>query len=118
MKVVAMLLLCSCAPVVTAIPASLPLVTIDETLQGPLMSREAAEVIAQRRALERAKWAKEVVDLTALKTIAESNLELETNRANSATWWPVYGPILAVCSFVVGASLGATLVLLAKELVK
>ena len=112
MKALAALLLCSCAPVLTEIPASLPLVTIDTTLRGPVISREAAELIARRREMERARWATEAIDQAAKTKVAEMQRDEETKRANAHTWWAVYGGPLAIGGTLVGAALGAVVVLL------
>ncbi len=62
MRYLALALLCSCAHVQTEIPASLPLLYIDPVLEGPGISREAAEIFAAKRIQDRAKCATLSVD--------------------------------------------------------
>ncbi len=118
MKVIALLLLCSCSHVATEIPASLPFVLIDESLMGPVMSREASEIVATRRRLERAKWSKWAEDLKAQAKTAEMQRDEEKRRADAHTWWAIYGGPLALGLIVVGGALGATFTLLAEGKLK
>jgi len=111
-KALAALLLCSCAHVQMAIPASLPMVRVDPTLSGAVISREAAVALLSKRETERAEAAKKTVDLMAKAKVLEANLETETKRANEHSWWSVYGAPLVVCDFVVGVSIGAVIAVL------
>lgn len=92
MRVVALLLLCSCAPVATTIPSSLPYVRLDPSLTGAVISREAAIAVASRRIDDKAKCDIRVSDCQTRLQSAEQALAEQTKRADSAVWWRVWGP--------------------------
>ena len=104
MKFIALLLLVACAPAVTAIPSSLPYVRIDPALSGAVISREAAIVIAARRAEDKARLAKANIDAEAKQLATEYERDEANKRAENHTWWADYGPILLLTATL--ASLG------------
>ena len=96
MRVVALLLLCSCAPVAVAtpIPSSLPYVRLDESLPGAVVSREAAVAILMRQERAKAACKAQAIECEARAEIARLALAEQTMRANKAAWWSTWGPVL------------------------
>lgn len=110
MKIAALLLLCSCAPVVTAIPSSLPYVFVDESLTGAVVSRDAAIAILSRQEQTKAKCEARAIDCEARVRTMQIQRDSEAKRANENAWWSIYGPGLSgaigAISFVVGGVVG------------
>ena len=101
-----LILLCSCAPVVTAIPSSLPYVRVDPELQGAVISRDAAIVVATKRIEDKARCASSMADCTARATSAEQALAEQTKRADNNAWLATYWPGFLVVTAVVFAGSG------------
>ena len=92
MKVIALLLLVSCAPAATAIPSSLPYVHIDPELTGAVISREGAIAVAGHRIEDKAKCDTMIADREARIQSAEQALVEQTKRADKSAWWDTWGP--------------------------
>ena len=107
MRILALTCLCSCAPVVTAIPSSLQYVRVDDTLAGAVVSREAAIAILSRQELKAAQCRAREIDCEAR---VQTQRDSETKRANENAWWSVYGPGLfgggVAVSFIIGGVVG------------
>lgn len=110
MRILALICLCSCAPVVTAIPSSLPYVRVDDTLAGAVVSREAAIAILSRQELKAAQCRAREIDCEARVRTMQTQRDSETKRANENAWWSIYGPGLfgggVAVSFIVGGVVG------------
>lgn len=117
MRAIAALLLCSCAPAVTAIPSSLPFVRTDPSLSGHVMSRDAAIVIAKIRIDDKKKCDASAIDCAAEKLILRFRAEQADKQAQMTTWWRTYGPGLLgggiVTSFLAGAATALAIATLA-----
>ncbi len=107
MRALAVLLLCSCAPVVTAIPSSLPHVYVDETIDGVRVSREAAVAILSMRENVRAEHDQKTIDFEAKIKLMQTQLDSETKRADTHAWWAVHGPGLFGGGVAVAIIIGA-----------
>lgn len=118
MKVLALLLLCSCAPVVTGIPSSLPYVQVDDTIDGVRVSRQAAIAILARQEKAAAKCATEAIDCKARASVLQSQRDSETKRADRNEWWAVNGPGLFGAGVAVSAIVGAVVGVLFGGLLK
>jgi hypothetical protein len=108
-KWIALALLCSCAPVVSA-PSSLPFVRVDPTLAGAVMSPEAMRVALKRRADDRAKCNAEKADCEARAKTAERGQAQALKDLAVSLWWKTWAPIMvlvtAAASFVGGLAAG------------
>jgi hypothetical protein len=97
-KYVVFFVIAACAPA----PASLPWVRIDRSLQGAVVSREAAEAWVAQRKRDDGKHAKELED------------EKERTRTaqvlkDSAVWWRDNGPMVGAGGTVLGIIIGVVL---------
>jgi hypothetical protein len=108
-RALALVLLCACTGPAAA-PASLPWVRIDRTLSGPVCSREAAEVIAARREIERGQAAVKLIGCEAKNARTERERDAAGKEASSGRWWRTYGiPVIigaAAISAAVGGAVG------------
>jgi len=111
--ITALLLLCSCSPVAPAIPSSLPFVRVDPELTGAVISREAAIAVASRRIDDKARCDVRVTDCQARAQSAEQALAEQTKRAESSSWWRVWGPGLVAGIGSLGLVLGVVATVLA-----
>ncbi len=96
MRAIALLMLCSCAPVAVSAPASIPYVTIDDSLFGAVISRDAAIAIASRRIEYEAKCAFTLSNCETMIDIAREEARDAKAYADKASWWSTYGPALLV----------------------
>jgi hypothetical protein len=112
-RFVAFVVLASCAPVVA--PASLPLLKIDPSLKGAVLSREAAEAVATKRLQYEAWCDQRVTDCETTNKILRRDRDEQRARADRHVWWSTYGPGLLgggiAASFLAGVAL--TLAILA-----
>jgi hypothetical protein len=105
------LIMCSCAPVVArpTAPASLPLLRIDPTLEGAVLSRTAAETVAIKRIQYQAWCEQRVTDCTTTQAILRHRLDEATARVARHVWWSTYGPGLlggsVAISFLAGVAI-------------
>lgn len=110
MRVVALALLCSCAPVVAPAPSSLPFVRIDPALTGHVMSRDAAIVIADKRIDDKLRCDGRVADEQAATSGCKKALATETARADRNQRFTsiaiVITVIAALAAFGTGFGLG------------
>lgn len=106
MKVVAAMLLISCAPVATSAPASLPYVRIERTLSGPVCSREAAETIAILRSREREAAVKDMISCQGETKSAMAVAEQQTKRASVNAWWGTWGGVFLFLGVLTGLAAG------------
>lgn len=110
MRILALICLCSCAPVATAIPSSLPYVHIDGSLAGSVVSREAAIAILSRQEMKAAQCRAREIDCEARLKTMQTQRDSETKRANENAWWSIYGPGLfgggVAVAFIVGGVVG------------
>lgn len=90
MRVLALVLLASCAPVVQ--PASLPQLRIDDTLQGHVVSRGAAEVIVTKRLQDKKACDARVTDCETKTKVLTFERDQQKKRADGNAWWSTYGP--------------------------
>jgi hypothetical protein len=109
-RVVAIALLCSCAPAVTQTPSSLPFVRIDTTLTGHVMSRDAAIVVATRRIEDKKQCDARIVDCEAKVQSEQKARASETARADrnqrAATLAIVFSVLAGAIGFGAGFGLG------------
>lgn len=106
MRWIALLLLTSCAPAVTAIPSSLPFVRVDPALPGAVMSRDAAIVVVQKRIDDALKCAGRVTDCETRATQAEHEAQEQTKLARTNGWWRAWGPTLLLTGIVTAFAAG------------
>jgi hypothetical protein len=114
-RAAALLLLASCAPVVA--PSSLPFVTIDDSIPGAKVSRQAAEVWVIKRKQDAATCDARVTDCETRAKIAEYDAEEQRRVAGKAVFWQRWGPPLVVTSTLTGAAVGAFLLWLIMQAV-
>jgi hypothetical protein len=93
-RAIALLLLCSCAPVAVSAPASIPFVRIDPELAGAVMSRQAAIAIASRRLDYEAKCAFTLNNCETMIEIAREEARDANAYADKTAWWATYGPVI------------------------
>ena len=94
MKWLACIALISCAPPVLVAPSSLPALRVDGSLVGPVLSREAAQIVVAKRATERADFERKLLDLWADYKTSQAELKAANERAENAAWWAHWGPML------------------------
>ncbi len=105
MKALALALLCACSGPAAA-PASLPWVRIDRTLSGPVCSREAAEVIAARREIERGYAAVALIACEARHAKTARELKEALKDVDVGRWWRMYGIPIVIGAAAVSAAVG------------
>lgn len=98
MRAILFLLMCSCAQSVSAEPSSLPWVRIDPTLQGPVMSREAAEVVALKRLSDRHEAEKRAIACEADERMFAAETLHYKQIAERNKFWGTWGPTIAIIS--------------------
>ena len=118
MRVIALLLIASCAPAVTAIPSSLPYVRVDESLPGAVVSRDAAIAILSRQEHAKAQCNAKVIDCEARVKLMQNQRDSELRRADANAWWSVHGPGLFGAGVGVSVVIGVVVGLLFGSLVK
>jgi hypothetical protein len=101
-KALALMLLCSCA----AQPASLPYVRVDPSLQGAVVSRKAAETIAELRIRERTVFEQQVADANQRTQVAEAR---ERHNSWMADNWPWIVAVVGVVAGGAGVAFGSQL---------
>lgn len=105
MKAVAFLLLCSCAPAALEAPSSLPFLRIDPELEGPVLSREAAEIVAERRANDRIAANHALLDEQIRSEYFKAEIKDLKETADKNKWWASWGPVVLVIAIpIVGAA--------------
>jgi hypothetical protein len=91
-------------------PSSLPYVRVDPALQGAVISREGAIVVATKRSQDRARCAMELADCDARATRAERGEAQQAKLAQSNASWRIWGPLgilaAAVIAFGGGIAVG------------
>ena len=105
MRALAFVLLCSCA---AKQASSLPVVTIDRSLSGAVISREGAEVIAVLRARERGRLGEYIIECEGQNGLLASEIEAQRKHAATGLWWSVNGPLVVVISAIASAALGVS----------
>lgn len=106
------LVLCCCATVRPAIPSSLPLLQVDESLNGARISPEGMRVVLKKREQERAAHEKRVADLLRDNRGLAMERDASDKRAAQNAFWSDWGPTIAGGSFLGGAGITAALIFL------
>jgi hypothetical protein len=105
-KWIALLLLCSCAPAVTAIPSSLPYVRVDATLPGAVMSRDAAIVVVSKRIDDKKTCDARVTDCETRTRQAEYERDQDRKIAKRHAFWGEWGPTVLLTAIVSALAAG------------
>lgn len=112
MKTAALLLALSCcAHAQTAIPSSLPHITVDASLSGAVVSEAAGKAFLHRLAKERAECDGEKATLTSTNHALTMQRDGAVRYANRNAFWGMWGPTIAVSSGVGGALVAAAVFL-------
>lgn len=91
---------------VTAIPSSIPYVHIDPELTGAVISREAAIAVAARRADDRIKQMRAMIDAEAKLRALEHERDDAVKLADKHSWWGNYGATTILVATLVSLGVG------------
>lgn len=106
MRAIALMLVCSCAPMAASAPSSIPWVRVDRSLSGSVCSREAAEAMAMRREGDRLNADRILIDCEARGDAARAESKENKRRADSNAWWGSYGGLLVLVGIIGGIATG------------
>jgi len=105
------LVLSCCAHAQTAIPSSLPSLVVDESLQGPVLSVEAARIVLKQRARAKADSDKRATESDKQIRVLTMQRDGAERDAHRNAFWGMWGPTIAVSSGVGGALVAAAVFL-------